>query len=91
VTVKIYNYNIFKEGLMHFKIEENTTINDVLNIIISIYGDIYEKKYNRKLFDDFSTLYKIFLNNNYIEIPSMLKQRVQDEDHILILHPISGG
>ena len=91
VTVKILNYDIFNEGSMHFEIYEDTTVYEILKKIEKTYGDKYEKKVGRKLLNDINTNYRIFLNNNYLDISTITKQPVKNGDNILILKPISGG
>jgi len=91
VTVKIFNYDVFNEGLIHFEIDEDTTVYEILKKIEEKYGNIYEKKVGRKFLIDINANYRIFLNNNYLEISNIPKQCVKNEDNILILKPISGG
>jgi len=76
---------------MLFEINENTTLYEILKKIDEKYGDIYEKKVNRKFLNDINSNYRIFLNNNYLEISAIAEQEVKNEDYILILKPISGG
>ena len=91
VTVKILNYDIFNEGLIIFEISENTKLYDILKKIDEKYGDIYEKKVGRKFLNDLISNYRIFLNNNYLDISAITEQEVKNDDYILILKPISGG
>jgi len=91
VRIKIYSYDVFGEGSITFFVNENSTVMDVLNKIGIKYGDIYERKFCRKLLNDFGTYFGIFLNNEFVYSPSFMKQKVENGDNILILHPISGG
>ena len=91
ITVKILNFEVFNEGLLLFEINEDTTVYDILMKMEEKYGDLYEKKVGQKLINDINTNYRIFLNSNYLEASMIVKQRVKNEDHILILKPISGG
>jgi len=91
VTVKILNYDIFNEGLIFFEISENIKLYDILKKIDEKYGDIYEKKVGRIFLNDLSSIYRIFLNNNYLDISAIAEQEVKNDDYILILKPISGG
>ena len=91
VTVKILNYDIFNEGLIFFEINENTKLYDIFKKIDENYGDIYEKKVGRKFLNDLISNYRIFLNNNYLDISAITEQEVKNDDYILILKPISGG
>jgi len=91
ITVKILNYGVFNEGLLRFEIDENTTVNDILKKIDEEYGEKYGENSGRKLLDDIKSNYRIFLNNNYLEISATAEQGVKDEDYLLILKPISGG
>lgn len=91
VGVKILGYDIFDEGLMHFEIDERKTIYEILKRIDEKYGVAYEKKFSRKFLEDIVANYRIFLNNNYVEISALAEQDVKNEDYILILRPISGG
>ena len=63
----------------------------ILKKIDEEYGDIYEKKVGRKFLNDINSSYRIFLNNNYLDASTITEQEVKNEDHILILKPISGG
>jgi molybdopterin converting factor small subunit len=91
VIVKILNYDIFNEGIIFFEINNKTTLYEILKKIDEKYGDIYEKKVGRKFLNDINSSYRIFLNNNYLDISTITEQEVKNEDHILILKPISGG
>jgi sulfur carrier protein ThiS len=91
ITVKILNYVVFNEGLLRFEIDENTTVYDILKKIDEEYGETSKEYAGRKLLDDIKSNYRIFLNNNYLEISATAEQEVKDEDYLLILKPISGG
>jgi len=91
VTVKILGYDVFNEGLIFYEFDEITTIYEVLKKIDEEYGVAYEKRFNRKFLEDIEVNYRIFLNNNYVETSTLFGQNVKNEDHILILKPISGG
>jgi hypothetical protein len=91
VTVKILGYDIFKEGLICFKIDANTPIYEILKKINEEYGVAYQKKFNRKFLEDIEVNYRIFVNNNYVETSALIELYVNNDDNILILKPISGG
>lgn len=73
MKVKIYSYDVFGEGLISLFIDDNSTIMDVLNKIDKKYGDIYERKFCRKLLKDFGTYFRIFLNDKFVYSQSFMK------------------
>jgi hypothetical protein len=91
VIVKILNYDVFNDGLIFLEINKKTTLYEIFKKIDEKYGDIYETKVSRKFLNDINSIYRIFLNNNYLDISTIAEQEVKNEDYILILKPISGG
>jgi len=91
ITVKIFNFEVFNEGLIFFEINEDTKVYDILLKMEEKYGELYEEKVGRKLIKDINSNYRIFLNGEYLESSMIVKQRVENDDQVLILKPISGG
>jgi sulfur carrier protein ThiS len=76
---------------MKFEVDDDTTVQDILNKIEKEYGIVYKNKVGKKFINDMNTNYRIFLNNNYLEKSKVAKQQVKKGDQILIFKPISGG
>ena len=92
INLKIYYYSVFDKGNLSIKLNENNvSVKEVLVKLDQEFGEAFEKKSGKSLFDSFGTYFNSFLNGEYLNLPEDYKRKISDHDTLIIIHPVSGG
>ncbi|MDP6459127.1 MAG: MoaD/ThiS family protein [Candidatus Bathyarchaeota archaeon] len=92
VDIKIYYYSVFGKGNISLEFQgEEVTIQDILSRLEKNYGEAFKCQSGRTLIESFGTYFNLFLNDEYIPLPEQTGRKLNDNDALVILHPVSGG
>ncbi|GAG02183.1 unnamed protein product [marine sediment metagenome] len=76
---------------MEINLYDSATVSDALNELNKRFSATFKEKTGRKLEEALESLFNLFLNGTYLNLPSDLERKLKEKDEIIILRPVSGG
>ena len=92
ITVRVFGLikELIGTGNIHVKIEENQTLINVLDFLLTKYKDLGDIILDPNTNKPQSSI-RFLLNGQSIESSNIVKEKVKEGDILAILPPVSGG
>ena len=91
VWVKIYFFSVFGKGSISLTLDEDASVEDALNALDEQFGKSFKMETGNSLIAAFKRSFNVFLNGEYLSLPSEYPKKLNENDHFIISRPISGG
>lgn len=91
VEVKIYYFKVFRKGSISLNLDVGATVSDAFNQLNEKFGEAFEKEFGKKFLDTLGSIFNVFLNGKYLDLPLGLKNKLRDKDQLMIHRPVGGG
>ena len=91
VKVKIYYFEVFGSGSISLELKEDATLTDVINELEHRFGKLFTEKTGRRLSEAFVDYFTIFLNGLRANFPTEIGRRLNNDNELVIVRPVSGG
>jgi len=91
VKVKVYYFEVFGSGSFVLELRDESTVADVVNELEYRFGQLFTEKTGKNLKQALEDYFNIFLNGIRVNLPTEIGHRLNNNDEVVVVRPVSGG